>query len=322
MSLVFSPWFIFERHEMVNGVPAEKAPIEVQRRRRAGQPLQCIASSTTGKRCCATVTPREGELDEAVIPYCDAHLESGDGAVKVAQHPRCGKILVARRPLPRGYRLVYWGNRVPCPRCDKEDRCVSYYPISVKTGERGAYNGVIDPGDTDDVMQFASCPGPNELVNMRSTDACVVARARAYRPLFISVSRAQSARASSSHDRETPDEEAIVYRARARASRGRRSSDRAGFRARRGAGRFVDVLPIRPRYYGARNGTLVGLEFVVTKPIAVNEQLTHWCVIGRAARHFPTSGRVARAARPVAARELARGSICSDDEMLENHPQL
>ena len=29
-------------------------------------------------------------------------------------------------------------------------------------------------------------------------------------------------------------------------------------------------------YYGQRNGELCGLEFVTTRPIAQNEQLTHW----------------------------------------------
>jgi hypothetical protein len=45
---------------------------------------------------------------------------------------------------------------VPTPR--------SYYPVG-----QDAYNGCIDPTGTTDLMQFASCPGPDELINCRST---------------------------------------------------------------------------------------------------------------------------------------------------------
>ena len=176
-----------------------KGELLVQKRPKQGEALQCIAASKSGKRCTARVHARE-EGEEWPIPWCDAHMRTGDGAVKRGKHPRCGDVLVARMAIPKGYRLVYWGRRDRCPRCDKEDRCVSFYPMSKHTGERSAYNGVINPGGTDDVMQFASCPGPNELCNMRSTDT----------------------------------------------------------------------------YYGQRNGELCGLEFVTTRPIAPNEQLTHW----------------------------------------------
>lgn len=40
------------------------------------------------------IKSREGE--PVPIPYCDAHLESGDGALKVVNHPFAGKALVAR----------------------------------------------------------------------------------------------------------------------------------------------------------------------------------------------------------------------------------
>lgn len=31
------------------------------------------------------------------------------------------------------------------------------------------YNGVLNPGGTGDIVQYAACPGPNEKQNMRST---------------------------------------------------------------------------------------------------------------------------------------------------------
>lgn len=40
------------------------------------------------------VSSREGE--PVPIPYCDVHLKSGDGALKVVRHPIAGKCLVAR----------------------------------------------------------------------------------------------------------------------------------------------------------------------------------------------------------------------------------
>ena len=56
--------------------------------------VQCWAHSKTGMRCTRMVKSREGE--PVPIPYCDAHLDSGDGALKVVDHPFAGKALVAR----------------------------------------------------------------------------------------------------------------------------------------------------------------------------------------------------------------------------------
>ena len=38
-----------------------------------------------------------------------------------------------------------------------------------RTLKRNNYNGVLNPGRTGDVIQYAGCPGPNERQNMRST---------------------------------------------------------------------------------------------------------------------------------------------------------
>jgi len=142
--------------------------------------IQCWAHSRTGKRCQAKVTSREGE--PIPIPYCNTHLKRGDGALKVVNHPLFGKALVARIDLPKGYRMAYWGIRGRCGACDVEDRAISYYPPNPRTGtnidenvvggrtlKRHNYNGVLNPGGTGDIIQYAGCPGPNERQNMRST---------------------------------------------------------------------------------------------------------------------------------------------------------
>ncbi|KAL3817520.1 hypothetical protein ACHAXA_003693 [Cyclostephanos tholiformis] len=143
-------------------------------------PLQCWAHSRAGKRCRAKVTSREGE--PIPIPYCDRHLKTGDGALKEVKHPFFGKALVARYDLPKSYRMAYWGVRGRCQSCDVEDRAISFYPPDPRTGsnidprveggrtlKRHNYNGVLNPGGTGDLIQYAGCPGTNEVQNMRST---------------------------------------------------------------------------------------------------------------------------------------------------------
>lgn len=143
-------------------------------------PLQCWAHGRTGSRCRTKVKSREGE--PIPVPYCDVHLRTGDGALRVVNHPLFGRALVARYDLPRGYRMSYWGIRGRCQSCDVEDRAISYYPPDPGSGtnidptveggrtlRRHNYNGVLNPGGTGDVIQYAGCPGINEVQNMRST---------------------------------------------------------------------------------------------------------------------------------------------------------
>ena len=83
---------------------------------------------------------------------------------------------VHRFDLPEKYRMVYWGYRGKCASCTKEDRAISYYPPNKCTGRNkdiagnkvtNNYNGVLNPTNTGDVIQYAACPGPNERQNMR-----------------------------------------------------------------------------------------------------------------------------------------------------------
>jgi hypothetical protein len=117
----------------------------------------------------------------AQVPYCAKHRAQGDGALKVVEHPLCGKILVARHALPKvrlvstawaaappnhlqrfanlsavgahrvrpqGYRMAYWGNRrrdKDCRAGGVEDRAMCFCP-----GEGG--------GAAGDTRRFHSPP--------------------------------------------------------------------------------------------------------------------------------------------------------------------
>jgi len=140
---------------------------------------KCWAHSIHGRRCTSFVKIRNGE--PIPVPYCDKHLSSGDGALKVVNHGLLGKCLIARYTLPSKYRLVYHGPRGKCHNCYKEDRAISFYPPNSKSGKNkdpnngnktnvtNNYNGVLNPDGTGCMVQFSSCPGPNERQNMRST---------------------------------------------------------------------------------------------------------------------------------------------------------
>ena len=78
--------------------------------------------------------------------------------------------------------MAYWGIRGRCQTCDVEDCAISFChpnPVSgtnidlkVEGGwtlKTDNYNGVLNPGGTGDVIQYAGCPGPNEKQKMRST---------------------------------------------------------------------------------------------------------------------------------------------------------
>ena len=142
------------------------------------QPVQCWALNQSNRqRCQAICKSREGE--PIPVPYCHRHLQSGDHALKVVHHHLAGKCLVARYDLPARYRMAFYGIRGRCPASDKEDRSISYYPPHSVTGsncypntrtlKRHNYNGVLNPKDTGDLLQYAACPGPTERQNIRST---------------------------------------------------------------------------------------------------------------------------------------------------------
>ena len=120
---------------------------------------RCWASTRGGSRCSCSA---EGDL-----PYCQTHLSAGDGALLKKSHPlaELGSILVAGADLPQGYRMCFWGSRVPCPDIDTDDRTLQY-----KSGPRRTNpNGVIDPtGHSGSVLQLMNCHGVDELATVRT----------------------------------------------------------------------------------------------------------------------------------------------------------
>jgi len=72
------------------------------------------------------VKSREGE--PVPIPYCDLHLKSGDGALKVVRHPFAGKCLVARSVLfrERGSDIAsdYHGMNLKCTHVNSSFRLI------------------------------------------------------------------------------------------------------------------------------------------------------------------------------------------------------
>jgi hypothetical protein len=159
--------------------------IQPQRKASASHPVRCWAHTRDSQRCPAIVSSREGgsrEGEPIPIPYCERHLQAGDGALKVVKHPFAGFCLVARFDLPPRYRLVFHGKRGQCDSSDREDRSLSFYPPdptsgsnfytdqqSVKVRKTNNYNGILNPKGTGDRMQYAACPGPSERQNLKST---------------------------------------------------------------------------------------------------------------------------------------------------------
>jgi hypothetical protein len=96
------------------------------------------------------------------VPYCGAHQARGDDALSVHTVPACGRVLVAARALPRGYRLAYWGTRRAWRACAAKASPRRDYALVLSPGA-----GVIDPvGLPGALLQYCSCPGPGERRNV------------------------------------------------------------------------------------------------------------------------------------------------------------
>jgi len=160
-------------------MPKTTAEIIIQPQKRASKIItSCWAHTHCCKSCHAEIKSREGE--PIPIPYCQRHLKCRDGALKIVHLPGIGRCLVACFHLPRGYQLVFHGNRGKCPTSDRDDHCMSFYPPNPITGSNyhtedgickqktNNYNGVLNPTETGDLLQFAACPGPSERQNVKS----------------------------------------------------------------------------------------------------------------------------------------------------------
>ncbi|CAD7928277.1 unnamed protein product [Amoebophrya sp. A25] len=127
------------------------APAEQKRKQNGLASGLCIATFLDGKKC-------NEEWAEPFVPYCKKCMKNGDPSVKVMPHPRFGKMLVAGRDLPRGYRMALWGKVYPeneMPEADKE--------WGFECADGTFINPVPYPASQP---QFCQCPGPNERVTV------------------------------------------------------------------------------------------------------------------------------------------------------------
>jgi len=130
-------------------------------KQRGGTVTQCWAHTQAGRRCASAVAA-------GAVPYCAAHLKAGDGALEKVAHPdaRIGFCLVARRALPKGYKVAFWGDRSRCQTVDVDDRCLQYLSGAKRTNP----NGVIDPAPHPGSLgQYMNAPSPRELPTARRT---------------------------------------------------------------------------------------------------------------------------------------------------------
>jgi len=110
----------------------------------------CIATSLAGRPC---PRPRATML----VPYCRQCMRTGDPSLKAVKHPRFGKILVARRTLPKPYYVAWWG-RLKSPRKLPD----KHWEWALQT-DKGIIDAVPHKGSQ---LQFTACPGPHEIANI------------------------------------------------------------------------------------------------------------------------------------------------------------
>jgi hypothetical protein len=118
---------------------------------------RCIATSLTGKPCQDPLPLDKKGLSDHV-PYCTWCRKNGDPSMFVTDHPKFGKILVANRKLPKGYRMAWWGDRTTKNKLPDPD-----WEWALDT-----HSGIINarPYQKGSLLQFAACPGPNERVTV------------------------------------------------------------------------------------------------------------------------------------------------------------
>ena len=120
----------------------------------------CISTLMSGAPC-------KGPRVVEQIPYCTKCMHSGDPSLRVTKHPKFGKILVARRQLPAGYIIAWWGTlyrkgqKIPDEKLE----------WALDTGEGTTIDGTNFPGS---LLKFSACPGPGEIATLgyyRTSDA-------------------------------------------------------------------------------------------------------------------------------------------------------
>merc|ERR1719443_1544802 len=118
---------------------------------------RCISTSLKGKPCLSPL-PLDKHGNSDFVPYCAECRKNGDPSLLVTSHPKFGKILVARRDLPKGYRMAWWGDRTTTKALPE-----AHWEWALDT-----HAGMIDarPHQGGSLMQFSACPGPTELTTV------------------------------------------------------------------------------------------------------------------------------------------------------------
>jgi len=108
----------------------------------------CIATTTNGRPC-------PGSRAEEGIPLCRKCIANGDPSLKAVEHPKFGKILIAMRALPKGYRAAWWGNLVA--KKQLPEKAIEW---ALEVPGRQFVDATPYKGSQ---LQFCACPGPSEL---------------------------------------------------------------------------------------------------------------------------------------------------------------
>jgi len=110
--------------------------------------MNCIATAIDGRPC-------PGLRAEKGIPLCKKCIASGDPSLKAVEHPKFGKILIAMRALPKGYRAAWWGNLTT-----KKKMTEKAMEWALEVPGRQFVDATPYKGSQ---LQFSACPGPSEL---------------------------------------------------------------------------------------------------------------------------------------------------------------
>lgn len=125
----------------------------------------CISTSLKGVPCEGDLPEKNAKGDLCdLVPYCTQCRKNGDPSLLVTDHPKFGKILVANRDLPKGYRMAWWGDLTTSKKLPNPD-----WEWALDTSK-----GIINarPHQKGSLLQFSACPGPAERVTVTMGPRC------------------------------------------------------------------------------------------------------------------------------------------------------
>lgn len=137
-----------------------KAPMSIVIRKAPTRRLSTGQHHPLGSGCLATLCngrPCPIPRDSFYLPYCKPCMKKGDPSLKVVQHPKYGKILIAARNIPKGYQVAWWGD----VRKKKEmSHKAMEWALETNTTPKRWIDATPHRGSQ---LQFTACPGPSEV---------------------------------------------------------------------------------------------------------------------------------------------------------------